>query len=388
MCCQLHEHPLVSVIVPAYNAQRYIPATLQSLICQSYPHLEIIVVDDGSTDQTAEIVNNFKQDDGRIQLYQQPNSGVAAARNLAIQYSKGSFIAPVDADDICYPEKIAKLLACLQVADNKVGVAYSWSAVLDSHGNPTGTGHMSEFEGNIFEYLLFSNFIGNASSSLIRKHCFERIGVYNTCFFLQAAQGCEDYDLYLRIAEQFEFRVVKEFLTGYRKTGNSMSRNHKTMEQSRNLVYNDQKRRNPWIPDIIFDWGFAYYYLWLSGIAMNNGYCYDSLKYLTRAAIYDKMIITNLTFLRRILSNIKKCVNNYLMFYFIKENRQNVILRSTVQSAPASNLPTLDMEYKYINVVKKDSLTILKEERRKTVYYFLRQIRIETGHYVNSNLSN
>jgi hypothetical protein len=100
------------------------------------------------------------------------------------------------------------------------------------------------------------------------------------------------------------------------------------------------------------------------------------------------MIITNLTFLRRILSNIKKCVNNYLMFYFIKENRQNVILRSTVQSAPASNLPTLDMEYKYINVVKKDSLTILKEERRKTVYYFLRQIRIETGHYVNSNLSN
>lgn len=396
MHCALQEFPLVSIIVPAYNAQRYIEATLESLICQTYPHMEIMVVDDGSTDQTADIVKKFKENDPRIQLLQQSNSGVAAARNLGIQYSRGDYIAPVDADDLCYPQKIAKLVACLQAVDSKVGVVYSWSNIIDSAGNPTGTHLMSDFEGNVFEQLLFSNFIGNASSSLIRRHCLERAGLYNTAFFLQAAQGCEDYDLYLRIAEQFEFRVVKEFLTGYRKSENSMSSNHKSMERSRHLVYRDQKMRNPWIPDIVFHWAFAYHYLWLSRIALDNGYCYDSLKYFTRAATYDKMLITNAMYFRRLISQIRKCLNRYIKHNPSRDNKQTSTINIPDQhmtsitarsctTATKDLLHSLNPEAKHITRV--DSLALLKKQRSMIVYHLLRQIRIENYHYINNTKS-
>ena len=263
MITLVNERPLVSVIVPAYNAQEYLQPTLQSLICQSYPYLEIIVVDDGSIDQTPEIVKNFAKTDHRIQLLQQSNSGVAAARNLAVRHSKGCFIAPVDADDVCKPDKISKLVTALILAGDDFGLAYSWSFIIDQYGNLIGKGTESDHEGYVYPAYFLFNFIGNASATLIRKKCFETVGMFDNNFFRQKAQGCEDYDLFLRIAEQFKFKVVKEFLTGYRKTPNSMSGCHKTMEKSRSLVLKTQKAKNPWIPDVILKWSSAHHYLWL-----------------------------------------------------------------------------------------------------------------------------
>jgi glycosyltransferase involved in cell wall biosynthesis len=96
--------PLVSVIIPAYNAENFIAKTLESVLSQTYQNIEVLVVDDGSTDTTAEIVKSFVQKDSRVSLLQQSNAGVAAARNLAIEKSKGEYIAPIDADDIWYPQ--------------------------------------------------------------------------------------------------------------------------------------------------------------------------------------------------------------------------------------------------------------------------------------------
>jgi len=96
--------PLVSVIVPAYNAEAFIAQTLDSIISQTYQNIEILVVDDGSQDRTPEIVESFAQRDQRITLLRQANAGVAAARNLAIEKSNGEYIAPIDADDIWYPQ--------------------------------------------------------------------------------------------------------------------------------------------------------------------------------------------------------------------------------------------------------------------------------------------
>lgn len=105
--------PFVSVIIPAYNAEAFIGRTLESVLAQTYENIEVLVVDDGSRDRTAEIVASFAQKDSRVILLKQQNAGVAAARNLAIEKSRGEYIAPLDADDIWYPSKLDKQVQCI-----------------------------------------------------------------------------------------------------------------------------------------------------------------------------------------------------------------------------------------------------------------------------------
>jgi glycosyltransferase involved in cell wall biosynthesis len=379
---QTNEYPLVSVIIPAYNAEQYIGFTLKSLIRQSYPHLEIIVVDDGSSDLTAQIVKKSILKDNRIKLVRQPNFGVAAARNLAIRQSIGSFIAPVDADDICFPDKIVKLLGCLLKAEKKTGLAYSWSVSIDPYGNLISKGQMSELEGEVFEYLLFSNFIGNASAVLIRKSCFDAVGLYNTAFFSQKAQGCEDYDLYLRIAEKFQFKLVGEFLTGYRKTGHAMSDNYKSMDKSRQLVFRDQKRRNPWIPDVVINWTSAYYSLWLSSLAAKKGCYYDSIVYLLRAAQYDPFLLKNTEYLRFFVRRLKGGVKKMLLPSCKYSSRKVHLLNAQRPIMSKKSISANDFENIPGFKTKKSSLDLLKERRCKIAHKLITQARIKNGHLV------
>jgi hypothetical protein len=129
------------------------------------------------------------------------------------------FVAPVDSDDICYPKKIEKLLAYMLSASNDVGLVYGWSATINHQGLLTKSYTAGQVEGDVLGDLVYTNFIGNASTCLIRKACLDLVGFYNPALRAHKAEGCEDYDLYLRIAEHFEFRVVKDFLTGYPKDG-------------------------------------------------------------------------------------------------------------------------------------------------------------------------
>src|ERR1700722_1513540 len=107
---------LVSVIIPAYNAERYLGFTLASVQAQTYKNIEILVVDDGSIDSTAEIVEQAARTEGRIPLFRQCNRGVALARNTALAQAKGEFVAPLDADDVWHPQNIALQVAALQKA--------------------------------------------------------------------------------------------------------------------------------------------------------------------------------------------------------------------------------------------------------------------------------
>lgn len=262
--------PLVSVIIPAYNAEAFISSTLESVTAQTYQNLEIIVVDDGSRDRTVDIINSFAREDHRIRLLQQPNSGVAAARNLAIEASKGEFIAPVDADDIWYPDNIAQQVDTMQRSGPSTGVVYSWSAEIDENncliGNPIRgfIFRASKISGRVYAVLVAHNFIGNASATMLRRSCLEHVGSYNTELKAQKAQGCEDWDLYLRIAEHYEFQVVPDFLIGYRKLSNSMSCNYDTMAKSHALVMDDVKRRYPNLPAYIFKLSSSNLYMYFA----------------------------------------------------------------------------------------------------------------------------
>ena len=275
--------PLVSVIIPAYNAEVFIERTIQSVLNQTYTNLEIIVIDDGSSDRTSQIVNTIAQQDSRLRLLQQPNSGVAAARNLGIAKSQGELIAPIDADDIWYPLNIEKQVAMMGKADSSVGLVYSWSVDIDEDDLLQGGFHMSHLQGNVYEALVYRNFIGNASAILIRRACLEKVGGYDPNLKKQNAQGCEDWDIYLRIAKFYQFRVVPEFLVGYRQLIGSMSTNYMAMAKSHLLVMDDVKKQRVDIDDTFYQLSISNFCVYLSLKSSSSGNHRNALTWLYKA---------------------------------------------------------------------------------------------------------
>lgn len=245
---------VVSVIIPAYNADAFIEATLASVLSQTYTNFEVLVVDDGSQDRTAEIVQAVAQQDGRVRLLRSSNQGVAAARNLAIENSVGEFISPLDADDIWYPQKLEKQMECFSRAGPDVGLVYAWSACIDENGQLTGGYIAPDVEGEGFLSMVYCNFVGNGSTPLIRRSSFERVGGYDTRYRECDAQGGEDHDLYARIAEHYRIGIVREFLIGYRQIKGSMSCNTAAMARAHAMLLADVRRRHPGLPERIYRW--------------------------------------------------------------------------------------------------------------------------------------
>lgn len=260
--------PLVSVIVPAYNAAVFIGQTLKSLLNQTYRHFEVLIIDDGSTDETATIAQNFIDQDERFRLIQQPNAGVAAARNHGIKVSQGEFIAFLDADDLWHRENIEKQVKRLVVEPESVGMVFSWSADIDQKNLWTSNIRASPYYGNIFPIMLVSNVVGNASASTIRRSCLEDIGTYNTDFVNQQAQGCEDWDLYLRISEKYQVVLVPELLVGYRQLQGSMSRNIDDMNRSKTLALKRINEQYPQVYSTVMQWCHA-----IDSLQLGKKYC-------------------------------------------------------------------------------------------------------------------
>jgi glycosyltransferase involved in cell wall biosynthesis len=281
--------PFVSVIVPAYNAAAFVEKTLTSILTQTYQNLEVVVIDDGSKDSTVEIVDRLVKTDRRILLFKQQNLGVAAARNRAIQLAKGELIAPIDADDIWYPQQLEKQVLRLLESPDSVGLIYSWSIDIDEQDQVTGGFHAAQIEGNVFQTLLCHNFLGNASATLIKKECFEKVGGYNHQLKAQNAQGCEDWDLYLRIAESYEFRAVPEFLVGYRKIQQSMSCNYECMARSHTLMLQSVREKHPEIPSFLYRLSSSSLYLYFAHQSRDWGDDRTTLFWLFQAIQIDRI---------------------------------------------------------------------------------------------------
>ncbi len=284
------EQPLVSVIVPAYNAERFIRRTLASALAQTYTNLEVLVVDDGSTDATVAIVQEVAALDARVKLFSQSNMGVAAARNLAINHSRGAFIAPLDADDIWFPEKIARQVACLLEAGPAAGVAYCWSVRINEEDEILGYSRPWRYEGNVLGVLVYHNFLGNGSMPLIRRESLEKAGLYDPGLRAQGGQGCEDRDLYLRLAATCEYRLVADYLVGYRRVADSMSRNYRAMLRSHELVMEAARLRHPVLPRRLFRWSEANFCLYAADIGAKGGRYGDAVRLLGRAMIKDPVM--------------------------------------------------------------------------------------------------
>jgi glycosyltransferase involved in cell wall biosynthesis len=283
--------PTVSVIIPAYNAQAFIEETIRSVQQQTYPNLEILVVDDGSKDCTSAIVERYAKDDPRIRLFSQQNKGVAAARNLAISEATGKYIAPIDADDIWYPTKIERQVDALERAGEKAGVAYTWSVSLDDKSRVVDAGPKWDLEGEVYQALVLRNFIGNASVPMFRRSALETVGGYNEQMRALDAQGCEDWDICLRCAERYEYCVVKEYLVGYRCYSESMSYNHAAMGRSYDIVMNEVRRRHAEIDARVYRWSRSIFYLYLTHKSNVCGDLRNSLRWLVGALREDKAVL-------------------------------------------------------------------------------------------------
>jgi glycosyltransferase involved in cell wall biosynthesis len=227
------EDPFVSVIIPVHNGARLVGRTLVTARSQTYGSLEIIVVDDGSTDKTGDIVNAAAAHDNRISYFRTENRGVAAARNFGISQAQGSLIAPLDHDDLWHPEKIARQVDVMKVSSTKVGLVYCWYIEIDEEDmiipSIKKLQAKSAARGRVTEELARGCFIETGSSPLIKRSYIDAVGGYDATL---RPQGADDWKLYFALSEICEFEVVPEYLVGYRQARGSISRNLKPMSES------------------------------------------------------------------------------------------------------------------------------------------------------------
>lgn len=242
---QMDDASLVTVVIPVYNGAVTIAETLRSVLDQSHRLLEVIIIDDGSTDGTLAAVVAEAGGDPRVMLIEQRNQGVATARNAGIARASGSYIAFLDADDIWFEHKLAKQLQALRSAGSRAGLCYCGYVEIDDAGNRRNNQSCPTISGNVLRRLCGWNFVGNGSSLLVRREALDVIGGFDPSLRDRGAQGCEDYDLLLRLADRYEFAVVPEILVGYRIGTQSMSADFGRMIRSWCLVCTSFGRVRP-----------------------------------------------------------------------------------------------------------------------------------------------
>lgn len=224
--------PLVSVVVPAFNAAKTIHETLQSISQQTYRPLEVVVVDDGSTDETAAIARAHSLGDPRFRVVSKPNGGVASARNEGIRLTRGEFVAFIDADDLWHPTKIAKQMKTLSEGGPDMALVYAPFRLIDARGIVIASPHKYGVNGWVVYRHFYTNLVGNGSALLVRRKVLEEVGGFDLWLREQGAEGCEDLLLQLRIAARYRFGEVSEYLVGYRKLPDNMSSNTDQMVRS------------------------------------------------------------------------------------------------------------------------------------------------------------
>ena len=216
----IENDPLVSVIMPAYNASLYIEEAIRSVLDQDYPNIELIVIDDGSSDGTAELAESLGE---QVRVIRQINGGPAAARNKGIADARGELIAFLDADDLWLPGKLLAQVAYLAEHPD-VGVVYGkfvrWEGcsdgsfpsppLLQNDQGSTTTTLVAEHSGRIYRELLFDNIV-HIITAMVRKSVFETVG-----YFDEQLRTGEDYDLWLRVSQQFQADKLNRTLAYYR----------------------------------------------------------------------------------------------------------------------------------------------------------------------------
>jgi len=202
----------VTVVITCYNYGPFLAGCLRSVLAQTYAAFDVVVVDDGSTDDSAEVVSPFLADP-RVRYYYQSNKGQAAAKNVGIVMARGDVVAFLDADDVWMPDKLATQMPLFERAE--VGVVYSGIGLIDQEGQAIPfdgpTGYWQYRRGRVTKWLAFDNFVP-FSSSMVRRRLFDEHGRFDE----RLRMGI-DWDLWLRLSMSTEFDFVPARLVQYRR---------------------------------------------------------------------------------------------------------------------------------------------------------------------------
>lgn len=238
--------PTVSINLCCYNSERYLDENLQSIFSQTYQDWELIVINDGSTDSTEQIVHKYMENGWPIVYHFQVNAGLGRARNKAIELSKGEFIAIIDHDDVWLPTKLEKQMD-LFANRPKVGLVYSDGVVFCLNKENqiySRSNKYRYYRGNVLVPLALRDFV-LCSSMIIRRRVLDKVGLFNIEF-----SQVEDYDLLLRIGDKYDFDYIAEPLVKYRIHKNNASKNTLRMKQETIQVFQKILKRHPTLSNV------------------------------------------------------------------------------------------------------------------------------------------
>lgn len=280
---------MVSVIIPTYNRSQLVVNAVESALLQTYTDKEILVVIDGSTDNTKQVLFKYFGDSIRI-LYKE-NGGLSSARNFGIKHSQGDYIAFLDDDDEWCPQKLELQVKIIQ-ENKETGLVYCAAVKNEVHkGRNIEKIFHCTFRGRIFEKLLEKNcIVGSGSSVLIKKDCFKDVG-----FFDENLEASEDYDMWLRIARKYPIDYVDKILVRLNEVSNSMSKAVERMEKGGFMVLDKIFSENE--PSINMKRKKNYYYS-LRFLHLMKCYYWQGKMKETRRCFYSgiKLHPLNLTF--------------------------------------------------------------------------------------------
>lgn len=248
------DQPLVSIVMATYNSAPYLPEAISSVINQSYPHWEMHIINDGSTDNTAEVIRPFLAD-ARIIYHEQENTGQARAKNRGLRAARGEFIAFLDADDKWSHDKLEKQLPVF-TAHPEAGLVHTNVMLITESGEPLGSPQRSYPQGWISGDLLIDNRV-NGMASILRRECLEQVGLFDESLSMGI-----DYDMWLRISARYQILFLDEVTYFYRQWAGQMS--HRYEERMDNAIRIMEKflREHPGVvPENVVNTAWAHTYV-------------------------------------------------------------------------------------------------------------------------------
>lgn len=280
--------PTISVIVPAYNAEKTILETIKSIQKQTFSDFELIVINDGSTDKTLELLSTIEE--LRLKIFSYQNGGLPIARNRGVAHAVGKYITFIDADDLWTPDKLELQLEALQ-QHSQSGVAYSWTAFIDETGKFLYAVKPLFFNGNVYSDLLVENFIVSGSNILVRRQFINSVGEFDP-----SLKSAEDWNYNIRLAAQCPFVVVPKYQILYRKSSRAMSSKVDVMEKANLIVIERAFQNAP--PELQFlknqSLSNAYRFftkLYLEHVLNNNGIRQASQKLKKALQLYPRTLL-------------------------------------------------------------------------------------------------
>lgn len=228
---------LISVVLPVFNGEGTVRETIQCVLDQTLQDLELIVVNDGSTDRTAELLDQIQ--DPRVKVFSFKNAGLSASRNRGLALANGDYISFIDADDLWAPQKLASQAALMEQSD-QTAVVYSWTDFINGAGEFLHAGTHARSSGNLYKQLFIANFLESGSNVMIRREALVAVGGFD-----ESLTAAEDWDCFLKLARHHSFAVVPEVHVFYRQPAASMSSNFLRQEKECLRVINRALQATP-----------------------------------------------------------------------------------------------------------------------------------------------